>query len=40
MTGLVGVPHISVLPSECLFGRFKLDFGFWAEDVIVETFAG
>ena len=26
MSVLVGVPLISVLPSECLFGRFQLDF--------------
>ena len=25
MSGLVGVPPISVFPSECLFGRFQLD---------------
>ena len=27
MSGLVGVPPISVLPSECLFGRFQFDYG-------------
>ena len=29
MSGLVGDPSISVLPSECLFGRFQVDLGFW-----------
>ena len=29
MSGLVGVSPISVLPSECLFERFQLDYGFW-----------
>ena len=29
MSGLVGVPPISVSPSECLFGQFQLDLGFW-----------
>ena len=29
ISGLVGVPPKSVFPSECLFGRFQLDFGFW-----------
>ena len=28
MSGLVGIPPISVSPSECLFGRFQLDLGF------------
>ena len=27
-------------PPECLFGRFQLDFGVLAEDVIAETFVG
>ena len=29
MSGLVGAPPISVWPSECLFGLFQLDLGFW-----------
>ena len=29
MSGLVEVPLISVSPSECLFGQFQLDLGFW-----------
>ena len=28
MARLAGVPPLSVSPSECLFGRFQLDFGF------------
>ena len=28
MSGLVGVPSISVSPSECLTGRFQLNLGF------------
>ena len=29
MSGLVGVPPISVSPPECLFGLLQLDLGFW-----------
>ena len=35
MSGLVGVPPISVSLSECLFGRFSLIWGL-AEDFIAE----
>ena len=40
MSGLVGFPSIWVSPPECLFGRFQLDLGFLAEDVIAGTFVG
>ena len=35
MSGLVGVPPISVSLPECLFGRFSLIWGL-AEDFIAE----
>ena len=40
MSGLVGVLPVSVSPSECLFGRFQLDLGFWLKIFSRRCFAG
>ena len=40
MSGLVGFPSIWVSPPACLLGRYQLDLGFLAEDVISESFVG